>query len=161
MKKAFTLMELIIVIAILGILASIISANFLNSLKKGRDAKRKGDLEQIQRALEIYYEDNKAYPVTSKVTFGSSLCHIDGCSTRNYMLKLPVDPTSGKSYEYLSATGVDYKLFACLENNQQKLPYISSGYTIATMTSCGPCQDSAGALVTNCIWGVSSSNISP
>lgn len=156
-KRGFTLIELIVVIAILAALASMISGNISTSLKKGRDAKRKADLEEVTRALEMYYEDNKAYPLT--LTFGSIL--EDPSTTKIYMQKLPNDPITTKSYQYLSATGTDYKLFACLENSQQQLPYISSGYTIGTMTSCGSCKDTSDATVTNCVWGVSSSNISP
>ena len=70
-RKAFTLIELLIVIIILGVLAALITGNFFTSLKKGRDAKRKADLEQVSRALEMYYEDKKAYP--DSLTFGSSL----------------------------------------------------------------------------------------
>ncbi|MEK9169950.1 MAG: hypothetical protein AAB788_04370, partial [Patescibacteria group bacterium] len=95
--------------------------------------------------------------------FGQKLCETASCllAEKVYMQKLPDDPIPGKDYEYLTTAGADYKLFACLENNLQMLPYTSSGYTTATMTSCGSCQDSAGATVTNCIWGISSSNISP
>jgi len=160
-RKAFTLIELLIVIIILGVLAALITGNFFTSLKKGRDAKRKADLEQITRALEMYYEDKRTYP-TFALPFGGKLCETASClvAEKVYMQKLPDDPVSGKDYQYLSSDGTNYKLFACLENNLQMLPYISSGY-IAPMTSCGSCQDSAGATVPNCIWGISSSNISP
>lgn len=161
-KKGFTLIELLVVIMILGIMAALITGNFFTSLKKGRDAKRKADLEQIQRALEMYYEDKRAYPLTTNLTFGSALCETSAClgTEKIYMQKVPNDPISGKNYQYLSADGTNYKIFACLENNLQMLPYISSGY-VGSMTSCGPCQDSTGAIVTNCVWGISSSNISP
>ena len=53
-KKGFTLIELLLVIIILGVLSALITGNFFTSLKKGRDAKRKADLEQTQRALEMY-----------------------------------------------------------------------------------------------------------
>jgi type II secretion system protein G len=151
--KGFTLIELLLVIIILGILAALISGNFFTSLKKGRDAKRKGDLEQITRALEMYYEDKKMYPLTTSLVFGTALT--DPISGKIYMQKLPNDPISAKSYEYISATGSDYKLFACLENNQQMLPYTSSGYSISCSTNCN------GTPGIPCIWGVSSSNISP
>lgn len=165
-RKAFTLIELLLVIIILGVLAALISGNFITSLKKGRDAKRKADLEQTQRALEMYYEDKKEYPTFDIfASTGYKLCEnmiASSCgSEKVYMQKLPDDPVSGKDYEYVTTAGADYKLFACLENNLQKLPYISSGYTISTMISCGPCQDSTGAPVTNCVWGVSSTNITP
>ena len=135
-----------------------ITGNFFTSLKKGRDAKRKADLEQVQRALEMYYEDKKAYPVTAGLTFGGMLCENNPCgaSDKVYMQKVPNDPVSGKSYEYVSSTGTDYKLFACLENNQQMLPYESTGYLL----TCGNCKNQAGGTVV-CIWGVSSTNISP
>lgn len=160
-RKAFTLLELLIVIVILGILASLIAGNFINSLKKGRDAKRKADLEQTQRALEMYYEDKKAYPITDDLTFGGSLCETPSCegSEKVYMQKVPNDPISGKNYQYLSADGLSYKLFSCLENNLQILPYVSSGYAY-TSANCGNCKNQAGADVL-CVWGVSSTNISP
>ena len=158
-KKAFTLIELLIVIIILGVLAALITGNFFTSLKKGRDTKRKADLEQITRALELYYEDKKAYPTTSDLTFGGKLCETSSCpgTDKVYMQKIPNDPISGKSYEYLSADGTNYKLFACLENNLQKLTYISSGSTL----SCGNCRNSDDSADVNCIWGISSSNIEP
>ena len=156
-KKGFTLIELLVVIIILGVLAALITGNFFTSLKKGRDAKRKADLEQIQRALEMYYEDKRVYP--DSLSFGNSLCETTSCLSgeKIYMQKLPNDPISGKNYEYMQAsgTGDDYKLFACLENNQQLLPYVSSGYSITCSTTCN------GTPGIPCVWGVSSSNISP
>ncbi len=156
-KKGFTLIELLLVIIILGVLSALISGNFFTSLKKGRDAKRKADLEQTQRALEMYYEDKKAYPLTADLTFGTSLS--DPVSEKIYMQKVPNDPISGKSYQYLSADGTSYKLFGCLENILQILPYVSSGYSY-TSDNCGSCKDQAEADVL-CVWGVSSTNISP
>ncbi len=157
-RKAFTLIELLVVIIILGFLSALITGNFFTSLKKGRDAKRKADLEQIQRALEMYYEDKKTYPATADLTFGEKLCETSSCiaSEKIYMQKVPNDPVAGKNYQYLSSDGTNYKLFACLENNLQILPYESSGYSL----TCGNCKNQAGGTVI-CIWGVSSSNISP
>lgn len=152
-KKGFTLIELLIVIMILGVLAALITGTFFTSLKKGRDARRKGDLEQIQRALEMYYEDKKTYP--EDLTFGSALSDPD--SGKIYMQKVPDDPISGKDYEYLSTNGTDYKLFACLENNLQLLPYESTGSTL----TCGDCRNITDTDDVKCILGISSSNISP
>ena len=158
-SKGFTLIELLVVIMILGILAALISGNFFTSLKKGRDAKRKGDLEQTQRALEMYYEDKKVYP-TFAFPFGGKLCETSSCvgTEKVYMQKVPDDPVSGKDYQYLTTTGTDYKLFACLENNQQILPYESTGYSY-TSANCGNCKNQAGADVL-CVLGISSTNIS-
>ncbi len=166
-KKAFTLIELLIVITILGILALMITGNFFTSLKKGRDAKRKEDLEQITRALEMYYEDKRTYPTFNIFASpgyqlcGNGLVASNGsCAAgeKTYMLKVPSDPISGRSYEYLTnvvTPGVDFKLFACLENNLQMLPYVSSGYAMSCATNCN------GTPGIPCVWGVSSSNINP
>lgn len=155
-KKAFTLLEILIVIVILGVISSFIIGNFITSLKKGRDARRKSDLEQIQKALEMYYEDKKSYP--SSLSFGNKLCETAACISgeKIYMQRVPNDPSTGKTYAYES-DGSYYKLYACLENNQQILPYQSS----PTSFSCNVnCQYPAGTLVP-CIWGVSSSNTNP
>ncbi len=161
-RKGFTLIELLIVIMILGVLAALITGNFFTSLKKGRDAKRKGDLEQIQRALEMYYEDKRTYPLFNIfATSGYQLCETKiaaSCGTEKiYMQKLPNDPISVKVYEYLSTDGTDYKLFACLENNLQILPYESTGSNL----TCGDCRNPTDTDDVKCILGISSSNISP
>ena len=151
--KGFTLIEIIIVITIIGVLAALISSNFLNSLKKGRDAKRKADLEQMTRALEMYYEDNKVYP--DAVSFGGQLCHPGGCATKIYMQKLPNDPVSGKTYSY-RLDNESYRLYACLENSQQVLPYNTLIQTPSVGWTCSmQCKMNNGGDTTDgCIWAV-------
>lgn len=139
-----------------------ISGNFITSLKKGRDARRKGDLEQVQRAVEMYYEDKKTYPAT--ITFGGKLCETTSCPATDkvYMQKLPNDPTSGKNYEYdYDAVTGSYKLYACLENNQQILPY-SSALTPPGGLACSTnCFAQDGTTSIKCFWGISSPNTTP
>lgn len=160
-KKAFTLIELLIVIVILGVLASLITGNFITSLKKGRDARRKGDLEQIQRALEMYYEDKRAYPTQAPgngFVFGSEFTD----SGKIYMKKVPNDPVSGKDYEYYFDSANDgYKLYACLENNQQILPYTSALSPPGSLPCTTECYAQNGTTKIACYWGISSSNVSP
>ena len=60
--KGFTLIELLVVIAILGLIAAVILVS-LNSLRsKARDAKRVSDINQVSKALEIYFANNGTYP---------------------------------------------------------------------------------------------------
>jgi len=156
-KKGFTLIELLLVIIILGFLTSLIAGNFFTSLKKGRDARRKGDLEQIQRALEMYYEDNRAYPTQAAgagFVFGGDF----SSSEKTYMKKVPNDPIAGKNYKYeTDSNGSYYKLYACLENDQQVLPYASNPNDFSCSNNC---KDNLGNII-SCIWGISSSNTSP
>lgn len=63
-KRGFTLIELLVVLTIIGILASLVIINVSNARKSGRDAKRVANLKSIQTALEMYAEKNGGYPVT-------------------------------------------------------------------------------------------------
>ncbi len=149
MKKGFTLIELIIVISILGILSSLILGNFMTSLKKGRDARRKTDLSQIQKALEMYYEDNRAYPLSADVVFGSPLSTV----SKTYMQKTPDDPVSSCDYQYESTDGTYYRLFSCIENvNDESSGVSQTGY------NGGPANCGAGQI---CKFTISSPNITP
>ena len=64
MKKqnGFTLIELLVVIAIIGLLASIVLVSQGAAREKARDASRKGDLHQIQLAIEMFYDATGSYP---------------------------------------------------------------------------------------------------
>lgn len=61
-KKGFTLVELVVVIAILGILAGIAIPNFLDATASARGAKVVADMRTIQSAEMIYYAKNATYP---------------------------------------------------------------------------------------------------
>lgn len=148
MKKGFTLIEIMIVIVILGILATFVSGNYITSLKKGRDARRKTDLQQIQNALELYYEDQGFYPTFD--IFPTPLLKL--CQTRIgstcptgekvYMQKIPDDPIAGNKYYYQTdANGSLYLVLSCLENPlEQSFAYSQNGYTNTDCGSCGECK---------------------
>ncbi|OGK18335.1 hypothetical protein A3G67_03520 [Candidatus Roizmanbacteria bacterium RIFCSPLOWO2_12_FULL_40_12] len=153
-RAGFTLLELMIVIIILGVLTTLISGNFLNSLKKGRDARRKEELQSIQKALELYYEDKRAYPLTAQVVFGSSLCETAACVSgeKIYMLPIPQDTNPACNYYYTSTDGTQYQLYSSLENTNDIGPGVKqSGYG----NNCGA---SSACL---CRFGLSSPNVTP
>ena len=56
-KKGFTLIELMIVVAIIGVLASVALVNFGNMLEKAREGATKGNIGAIKAAIGIYYGD--------------------------------------------------------------------------------------------------------
>ena len=60
--NAFTLIELIVVIAIIGILASVIYPSFVNYQKKAQETKKINDMKLIRNMLEIYYIEKGKYP---------------------------------------------------------------------------------------------------
>jgi type II secretory pathway pseudopilin PulG len=120
-KKSFTLIELLVVIAVLAGMMALMVPNFMSVREKSRDVKRKSDLKGLQKALELYAQNQprKLYPT------GLAPCQIFNDSNGVvYMQKAPVDPLVSCSsitskYYYVQPTPGDYfsyRLGACLEN---------------------------------------------
>ena len=103
-KKGFTLIELMVVIGIIGLLASIISVSLISSRAKGRDAKRIADIKTIQLALETYYNDNSSYPSS-----------IYGGALAPYLAVVPLDPNDNVT-QYKYVTWNAFNTTNCLGN---------------------------------------------
>ena len=97
MKKAFTLIELIVVVTIIGVLLTggVVSYTSLN--KSSRDARRKSDLEQIRAALEMYRSTNNFYPAGAGKA-DNILGDLIG--DPKYIETIPLDPKDAASYIY-------------------------------------------------------------
>lgn len=126
-QRGFTLIELLVVIAIIGGLSAIVLPNFMGAREKARDAQRKSDLKQIQKALELYKQDQtapNAYPTTgpnnSLVNSGQCWSSAASCTGNVYMKRLPFDPktlTPTPYFYMLDTDNFKYTLCACLENS--------------------------------------------
>jgi len=115
-QKGFTLIELLVVISIIGLLSTIVLVSLNAAREKARDSKRKGDIHQIQLALQLYYDDHDVYPQenwcdSSTGSCGSACpCGENSWSVssviytalvgREYIQNLPVDPLNDSSYFY-------------------------------------------------------------
>lgn len=124
-SKGFTLVELLIVIVIIGILAGIGLGSFASTQRKGRDARRKADLDNIVKALESYYNDYGQYPLGDDLIegcgAGADCAWGDEWQDANgtyYMVQIPEDPADGYLYFYNSADGSDFQIYSRLENLQ-------------------------------------------
>jgi len=122
-RKGFTLIELLVVVAIVGLLSTIIIVAYGTSRTRARDAKRLSDMKQFGTALELYNNDNNAYPIGTNIHLGSgnSAClNIDGWQAAGcpdaYIGKVPTDPSpQATPYIYNSSSGTTYTIDTTLE----------------------------------------------
>jgi general secretion pathway protein G len=77
----FTLIELMVVMAIIVILAGIGTAIYTNSLTRSKEAVLKEDLFRMRDAIDQYYADKNKYPAS-----------LDALVAEKYMRAIPVDP---------------------------------------------------------------------
>lgn len=110
--QGFTLIELLVVIGIMTVLTGMAVFNFNQSRVRARDIQRKNDIKQLQNAMELYRNDNNAYPVADN--FQSVLAAPVG-----YIKTTFHDPRLSEWIDYQYVPSVDrktYYLQACLEN---------------------------------------------
>ncbi len=118
----FTLIELLVVISIIGLLAAVVLVSLNSARAKSRDARRLGDIHQLQTALELFYNDCGGYPVQAtalNITGGSQALYtgtITGNSCANtggfgtsasgntFLSQTPANPSpGGQTYTYQAA----------------------------------------------------------
>jgi prepilin-type N-terminal cleavage/methylation domain-containing protein len=121
LRKGFTLIEMLIVVAIIGILASLVLVGLGPVQRQGRDARRISDLRQVQTGLELYFIKEGHYPSPAPSDWAGlvELLKGDGIGVSN----VPQDPSAssagsagGRTYRYGSDDGTSYVLAATLED---------------------------------------------
>ncbi len=115
-QKGFTLIELIVTIGVLSVLiaSTVIFINPAGQINKAKDAQKLADIDQVKKALDLYYNDKGCYPLDTQFTFGGEFkdCPATNpnCNTRTvYMKKVPQDSTCGRPggscYVYKAQSG--------------------------------------------------------
>ena len=102
----FTLIEVLVVVAILGILAAIVVPQFMNRPDEARKVAARADIGAIVQALKLYRLDNGFYPSTDQglgalVQRPASAPAPGNWKQGGYLDRLPKDPW-GSDYQYLS-----------------------------------------------------------
>lgn len=125
-RKGFTLIEMLIVVAIIGILASVVIVGLGPAQKRGRDARRASDLRGVQTALELIYNKTGAYP-TNINSWAALQTALTGGGIG--VSQIPNDPSAPtKEYMYASdANGTSYVLGATLDDPTNALLKSSLG----------------------------------
>ena len=104
--RGFTLIEIMVVVVIMGILASLVVPKLIARTGESKVAAAKVDIATVMQALKLYRLDNQRYPTTEqglhalieKPTTGPAA---NGWKAGGYLEKMPKDPW-GNPYQYLS-----------------------------------------------------------
>lgn len=110
--RGFTFVELMVSIAIIGVLSAVVLSGVDRVRKNARVAQRVSDLKRVQSALDLYYAKNRSYPVTGGAWRGVCASYsAGGTYTANnglvipglaptYIPRIPVDPQGSPSSDY-------------------------------------------------------------
>jgi len=118
--RGFTLIELMVITAIIGLITATLVTNVIGTKKGARDSQRKHNFVQMQTALQAYYEDNGRFPDADNQH------QIDGAPWGSpwqpYMARVPKDPLGTPQPQYYYEVDGNkswYRLYARLERCQE------------------------------------------
>jgi prepilin-type N-terminal cleavage/methylation domain-containing protein len=132
-NKGFTLIEMLVVIAVIGLLAALILVGLSSFRVRGRDTRRIADVKEVQNGLELYYMKNGHYPIVSGTTPNDRWSNLTLQLTdpqENLGITQvpqdpnhnPSDPNNSPSYDYASdAAGQHYVIAVRLEDQKSAL----------------------------------------
>lgn len=145
-RAGFSLVELLIVIGLITILATIGVGSYTNVQQGARDTRRKADVQLIRGALENYRENNNAYPTPATASnglpFGTGA--LTDTAGNVYLQTVPQDPSSVRKY-YYTLSGADYTLASQLESTSAcTVAPTPAANSCGTGFSCNHCYGSYG-----------------
>ncbi|RQS53785.1 type IV pilin protein [Burkholderia sp. Bp8984] len=82
--RGFTLIEIVVVMAIIGLLLTLAVPRYMHSIERGKEQVRRQNLAVMRNAIDQYYGDNGQYPDT-----------LDELVAKHYLRAVPVDPVNG------------------------------------------------------------------
>jgi general secretion pathway protein G len=96
----FTLIEILVVLAIIATLLSLVTPRYFNTISRSKETYLRHDLSVMRDAIDKYYSDNNAYPDT-----------LDDLVQRKYIRSIPEDPITESSvtWTFLPPSDADIK----------------------------------------------------
>lgn len=92
-RSGFTLIEVLVAATIIAVLVAIGMVSYSSVNKRSRDAKRRGDLEQMRSALELYRSENGYYPAVNTLGWDTA-ANLSTELVPSFMPSIPSDPKS-------------------------------------------------------------------
>ena len=155
-SQGFTLIELMVVIAIIAILSVGGILTYTSQMAKARDSRRLSDITSLQSAIEQYYQDNSAYPTPT--AGASTVAGSFDASLIKYTAKIPYDVNYDKldsnkrqgteyfdySYAAPATAPAYYQISSALESSTSLTSKAETTIELGFALSCG-----GGACVAN------------
>ncbi len=137
-QYGYTLIEILVVVTIIGLVASISTVSYTILSKQSRDARRKADLEQIRSAIEMYRSNNTSglYPTGFAMPCNSIVPINDASNT--YLSRIPQDPKCPDYKYYFSSDGLTYTVATRLERTSSCLSPLGAD-SCGTGKQCSYC----------------------
>lgn len=89
-RRGFTLVELLVVLAIIGTLVALVAPRFTGSVDQARDTVLRQNLDTLRGAIDKHYADTGRYPD-----------HLQDLVTRRYLRRLPADPVTESTTSWI------------------------------------------------------------
>lgn len=127
-KEGFTILELLVSLAIIGMLFAATIALIGGVKEKSRDSKRMSDVREISKALVLYADNNDTFPIaTTLVTITGSDAVSTVLEAEGVISEMPTDPIHPTNpYTYISdLSGNNFIISFCLETDT--IPNFSKG----------------------------------
>ena len=99
-ERGFTLIEMMIVVAIIAILVAILVPNFIRARSQAQTAACQANIKEVATALELYQTDNEKYPASGDAAASNT-------DLQPYLNQTPVDPAAGPGQHYKFVVSTD------------------------------------------------------
>jgi general secretion pathway protein G len=119
-RSGFTFIELMVVVAIIGILSGLFVTQYPAVQRRARDTNRRSDIKQYQTSMESYaFRNNGNYPASG------GIINISGtyCSTTLGLPDCPTDPKAPAAIYQVNSTTLVYVIWAKLEQPPTPVTY--------------------------------------
>ncbi len=118
-SKGFTLIELMVVMAVLALLATLVAPRVIGHVARAKEETLQHNLQAIRQAIDRHYSDTGRYPLT-----------LDELVSKRYLRKAPVDPVTGRTDSWKlvppkDGAGIADVQSGAGDNGQDGTPYAS------------------------------------
>ena len=117
-RRGFTILEMLIVIAIITMLSSLAFVQFQTARARARDSQREKEVKTLQDALALYATSVATYPIYSGFLTGNDAASME-LMAKDTISKVPIDPINTGAYRYVydSGNGTTYTITYYLETD--------------------------------------------